>query len=98
MGDVTILFSPTGAVVSVVGMPVTDPIYLMIGKRARIANSFVTGNPNETTLTNWQDLNNLWVTINPQTGMVNTEAVAAAATPALARTGRQGARNWRKVT
>jgi hypothetical protein len=87
--SVSILFSSTGAVDNVylnaIQSPVTDPIYLLIGKRARVSNPFVAGNGNESTLTNWQDLNNIWVTINPQTGLVNTDSVAAGADVATAR-------------
>ena len=86
--DLTILFSPTGAVASVNSTPVTNTIYLLIGKRERVNNPFTSGNTNETTFTNYQDLNNLWVTINPQTGLVNSEPVAttsaATADPAIA--------------
>jgi type II secretory pathway pseudopilin PulG len=79
----TVLFSSTGAIDKVYynayQSPVTDPIYLMIGKRDRVTNGFVASNGNESTLTNLQDLKNLWVAINPQTGLVNTAAVASSA-------------------
>jgi prepilin-type N-terminal cleavage/methylation domain-containing protein len=90
VADFTVLFSPTGSVDSVYCGPnrltVSDPLYLLIGKRGRVGNAVVAGNTNETTLTNWQDLNNVWVTINPQTGAVNTEPVAVGATVVNART------------
>jgi prepilin-type N-terminal cleavage/methylation domain-containing protein len=83
--DVTIMFSPTGAIDTVNGSRVTDPIYLLIGKRGLVNNTFVAGNTNQTTLTNAQDLNNLWVAINSQTGMIETEPVAvSSATTAAA--------------
>jgi prepilin-type N-terminal cleavage/methylation domain-containing protein len=74
--DYTVLFSPTGAVESVNGQPATDTIYLLLGSPARAANGYTPGNTNETTWTNFQDLNNLWVTINPRTGVIGTEPVA----------------------
>jgi hypothetical protein len=81
--DLTVLFSPTGAVDSVYYAAnrsvVTDPIYILIGKRERVG-TYTTPPPPvklETQLSNAEDLNNLWVTINAQTGMVNTEPVAA---------------------
>ncbi len=77
----TVLFSPTGAVSKVYynacRLSVTDPIYLLIGKRDRAANNFVVNNGNALTQTNWQDLNDLWMTINAQTGQINTEPVAS---------------------
>jgi hypothetical protein len=48
----------------------------LVGNRERVANPFVANNANETTFTNWQDLNSIWVTINPQTGQITTEPVA----------------------
>jgi type II secretory pathway pseudopilin PulG len=79
----TVLFSSAGAIDKVYynayQVPVTDPIYLMIGKRDRVANNFVANNGNESTLTNLQDLKNLWVAINPQTGLVNTALVGSSA-------------------
>lgn len=78
--DLTIMFSPTGAVdciyVGSTRQPVTDPVYLLIGKRGLVNNGFVQNNTNVTTMKNWQDLNNLWVTINSQTGAIETEPVA----------------------
>ena len=65
----------------------TDVIYLLIGKRERVANKFEANNANATTLTNWQDLNYLWVTINSQTGVVNTEPVGAVASTTTTESG-----------
>lgn len=61
----------------------TAPVYFLIGRRDRLAASVKTitsGAPDpapdsplaEDGLRNWQDLNNLWVTIQPQTGLVAT--------------------------
>ena len=82
-GDVMILFSPTGAVdrIYIAGAPnspyiVTQPIFLLVGKNDRVGNA---GGNTDTTMTNWQDLNNFWVTINPQTGLVGTDQIAAGA-------------------
>ena len=80
-GDFTILFSPNGAVECVYDSTgrhnVVEPIYLLVGKRERVENTFVQDNPNEDTLTNYQDLGNRWVMVNPQTGAVSTEVVGA---------------------
>ena len=56
-----------------------DPIYLLVGKRERVKSraDFVANDTNETTLANWQDLNNLWVTVNVQTGQITTEPMAS---------------------
>jgi hypothetical protein len=85
--DITILFAPNGAVQSiyvpgVAGSPfsVTDPIFLLVGKRERIPfdpTQYDVNNPD--TFANWQDLSNLWVVINPQTGLVTTGEMAAVA-------------------
>jgi hypothetical protein len=81
-GDVAILFAPNGAIegIYVNGVPsaVTDPIFLLVGKRERIPfdpAQYDANNPD--TYSNWQDLSNLWVVINPQTGLVTTGEMAA---------------------
>jgi prepilin-type N-terminal cleavage/methylation domain-containing protein len=82
-GDVAILFSPTGGIDKIyVGganggsfMP-TNLIYLLIGKREKLLNPYQAGNTNPDTMTNYQDQNNMWVVINPQTGLINTEPLA----------------------
>ena len=79
--DFTIMFSPNGTVDyiyrgSTRAIPV-GTIYLLIGSNARVANGYVHNNTNVDTLTNYQDLNNLWVTVNTQTGAIQTEPVAA---------------------
>ncbi len=81
--DFTVMFSPNGAVecvyINAARHSVVDPIYLLVGKRERVENDYIQDNPNEDTLTNYQDLGNRWVTINPQTGAVQTEPVASCA-------------------
>ncbi len=80
MGDLIVMFSSTGAVASVNGLPVTDPVYILIGRRERVGTYTVPPTPPavkaNTDLSNAEDLNNLWVTINAQTGAINTEPVA----------------------
>jgi hypothetical protein len=68
---VWIMFSPTGALDRIYhGSEThlgTEPIYLLVGKQERVpAGSAEDG------LANWQDTKNLWVTLNPQTGLVIT--------------------------
>jgi len=86
--DFTVLFSPTGAVDCVyyggTRGDALDMIYLLVGKRERVGNTYVApSTANESDWANWQDLNNLWVTINPQTGVVSTEPIAAGAANAI---------------
>lgn len=80
-GDFTIMFSPTGAVDCVyygaTRVIAGDMIYLLVGSNERVANGYTPDNANVDTLTNYQDMNNRWVTINPQTGAVQTDLVAA---------------------
>ncbi len=79
--DAIILFGPNGCVDCVYGygfkFNVVSPIYLLIGKQERMANAFNPNPPTEADMTNYQDLNNLWVMINPQTGLVTTSEVSA---------------------
>jgi len=68
---VWIMFSPTGALDRIYhGSEThlgTEPIYLLVGKQERVpAGSAEDG------LANWQDTKNLWVMLNPQTGLVTT--------------------------
>ena len=80
--DLKVVFSPTGSVDCIyyagTRIVVNDPIYLLIGKRERVKSrtDFLKNDTNDTTLANWQDLNNLWVTINVQTGQIDTEPMA----------------------
>ena len=84
--DLTVLFSPTGAVDRVYYgagySAVTDPVYILIGRRDRAANQ-MTALPTapavktDAELTNVEDLNNLLVAVSPNAGQINTEPVAA---------------------
>ena len=75
---IVLVFSPKGSLERIyyentVVLP-TQPVYLLIGARERVpAGSAADG------LDNWQDRNNLWVTVNAQTGLVTTHPVAAGA-------------------
>jgi Tfp pilus assembly protein FimT len=83
-GDVGILFSPNGSVYSAyyvggASTNVTAPIFLLVGKRERVGNTAQTSfnAANAPLWANWQDPTNLWVVINPQTGLVTSGEVAA---------------------
>jgi prepilin-type N-terminal cleavage/methylation domain-containing protein len=90
--DFTILFSPTGSADKIYcngyGRQINDKIYLLLGRRDRVSNAFTAGNSNETTLANVQDAENaLWLTVNPQSGVIATEKVAVSpGTVAASRT------------
>jgi prepilin-type N-terminal cleavage/methylation domain-containing protein len=75
---VTVLFSPAGAVDKVYcnayESTITDPIYLLVGKRERMLNS---GGATESTWANFQDPNNLWIVVNPHTGTITSEPVGS---------------------
>ncbi len=85
-GDVTILFSPNGGVDRLYANgtfgPVSQTIFLLVGKRERVSNTFVAAPAaaNQSSWPNYQDLDNIWVTVNPQTGLVVTDQVAASPT------------------
>ena len=60
---------------------VTDSIYILIGRRERVGTLYRAAlTPPavkvDADLSNAEDINNLWVTINAQTGLINTEPVA----------------------
>ena len=83
-----IMFSASGGIdalyIGGVRTPVNRPIFLMIGKteqarRDPSGNSLGVLNKNTgRPTTNDEDLDNLWVVINPQTGVVSTAPVGAA--------------------
>ena len=91
-GSVIILFSPNGGIdcVWVNGSQsyVSRPIFLLVGKRERVGNAAVPSQTadNRPLWANWQDLENVWVMINPQTGLITTGEVASAATISDSRT------------
>jgi Tfp pilus assembly protein FimT len=74
---ICIRFSPAGAVDSVFlngqPSPVSQPIYLLVGQPDK-ARGFGTGQIQY----NYQNLENLWVVINPQSGLVTTAPVGSA--------------------
>ena len=88
-----ILFSPTGSVHSVyhydtagnyTPVPVTDPVFFMIGKWERTGTQQPASSPvrslAEDGLHNWQDASNLWIAVGPQSGLVTAAEVYAPAT------------------
>lgn len=79
-GPYVILFSPGGSVSGLFyggssgsSISVTGPVHLLIGKTEQVA-------PTATSMTNWEDLENLWVAIHPQTGLVTRAEVASGTT------------------
>ena len=79
---VEIVFNSNGAVDQVFAGGAhyaTDPICLLVGKRERVGNTapIPATTANQPQWANWQDMSNLWIVINPQTGLVTTEPVAA---------------------
>jgi hypothetical protein len=71
-----VMFDRTGAVSCVwlggTRNDVIAPIYLLVGKREK-AFSITFSNPTEQ---NWADQDNLWITINLQSGLASTVEVA----------------------
>jgi prepilin-type N-terminal cleavage/methylation domain-containing protein len=68
---VVIMFSPNGGLGRLYytggSVLITEPLYLLIGKRERIPADIA-----EDGLSNLQDFENLWISISPRTGLVNT--------------------------
>ena len=87
--DYTIMFSPNGSVECIYEgsgqRNVTEPIYLLIGKRERVGNTGSTGT-NPAQWANWQDPAGYWVVVNPQTGLVTTGNVAVASSATASAT------------
>jgi type II secretory pathway pseudopilin PulG len=79
---VTIMFSPSGEVTSVWyarrELRYRDPMFLLIGRRERVPTQIdaVFASQAEDGLLNYQDLGNLWIWLNPRTGLVTTSEVA----------------------
>ena len=81
--DVAILFTPSGSVYGVyyVGgtntlTPITQPIFLLVGKRERVGAGLLLGSAvvatDQAAWPNWATLGNVWLVINPQTGLVSS--------------------------
>lgn len=76
--EVKIMFSPNGSVKQYNGADATDSVYFLIGWREQtgISGTDTTYKPwheedvDEETLPNWQVLSNLWIALNPQTGLI----------------------------
>ena len=77
-GPIYIMFSPDGSVYRAYHGGhvhyVTEPIYLLIGRRDLVPAPAAGGDPPP----NYQDMRNFWITLNPQTGLVTTVEVASA--------------------
>jgi len=82
---IIVMFSPSGSVQDVLGAGVcrTDPMFFLVGRADRVP--LVAAAPatprgptqNEDGMRNYQDTGNLWVTLNPQTGLITTIENAA---------------------
>lgn len=83
---IIIMFAPSGALEQVYfvngntwsGIPLAEPIYLLIGKRERspVSGSGKMASEAEDKLPNFADPANYWLVISPQTGIVNASEVA----------------------
>jgi type II secretory pathway pseudopilin PulG len=83
--SITISFSPTGSLdyiyINHKPYPVSQPVYLMIGKREQVpsqvpTHSYTNWDIKSIPPYNWEDLNNLWVVIQPFNGLVGVSKVA----------------------
>jgi hypothetical protein len=78
--DFTVMFSPTGSVDCVYYLGnkviINEAVFLLMGRRDKVGIPFIQDNSNQTTLTNYQNLNNLWVMVKPQSGAISTESMA----------------------
>jgi len=73
---ITIMFSPNGSLERIYmhGQPpeyITEQIYLMVGRLEKIGRAGADSN--------WADLNTMWITISPQTGLVTSAHTASGA-------------------
>jgi len=81
---IVMMFSPNGSLTTGylhgTPRPITEPVFLLIGRWDRLLDMDGNFIPDggEDGLANWQDLNNYWVTVNPQSGLVTTSEMAAA--------------------
>ena len=76
-----LLYDPSGSG-NVIGGRYTarravEPIQLMVGKWERIPQQPGMGPPADDGLANWQDATNLWLALNPQTGLVTVAELNA---------------------
>jgi hypothetical protein len=55
---------------------INEAVFLLMGRRDKVGIPFIQDNSNQTTLTNYQNLNNLWVMVKPQSGAISTESMA----------------------
>lgn len=91
---VIVMFSPAGHVDRVYAtgdvagvptpgtIPIRGPIHLLLGKRERLDNTWAAGQIGDD-MSNLQDLENFWISIQPQSGLItssNVGAIDAAAT------------------
>jgi hypothetical protein len=59
--------------------PLTEPVYFLLGQREKLPHvTYTQTDPPETQAEkhNFRDLENLWVSINPQTGLITTSEMA----------------------
>lgn len=74
---ITILFKPDGSVdqllVGELGFVITQPIYLLIGKRSNVFGDGPTGY-----LPNWEDPESRWVTVHAKTGLISSSDLVVA--------------------
>lgn len=78
---VVVMFSPSGAVAGVVcsqagQTPVTATVFLLVGRSDRADTTLL---PDDD-LNNWKDMNNFWLAISPQTGLVTAANPGTGAT------------------
>ncbi|GAB6164441.1 hypothetical protein JCM19992_04410 [Thermostilla marina] len=79
---VIIMFGPEGSVDRIyhqsIEQRVTEPIFLLIGRWDRMPATAGSGTPMaEDGLFNWQDIQNLWVVVNANSGLTTAAPVAA---------------------
>ena len=84
---VTIMFAPSGGIDSFytqgIQRRLREPVYLLVGRQERVPNNY---NPAayvslaEDALLNYQDLENLWIAVNAQTGQTAVTPMNEAAT------------------
>lgn len=80
----SVLFDGTGRLRQVVcqsgtttrRMPVTGPVYLLIGRVDRVAQGFNASPSDDSVGANWQYRDSFWVAIDPATGVVKTAECA----------------------